>query len=64
MGNVYDEMETMQWPEHELTRAQQDRILEQALGRIRKDRQPEVTVRWTRRPVWRLAAAAAEAALY
>lgn len=59
MGNVYDEMETMQWPEHELTRAQQDRILEQALGRIREDRQPEVTVRRTRRPVWRLAAAAA-----
>lgn len=59
MGNVYDEMETMQWPEHELTRAQQDRILEQALGRIREDRQPEVIVRRTRRPVWRLAAAAA-----
>lgn len=59
MGNVYDEMETKQWPEHELTRAQQDRILEQALGRIREDRQPEVTVRRTRRPVWRLAAAAA-----
>ena len=59
MGNVYDEMETKQWPEYELTRAQQDRILEQALGRIREDRQPEVTVRWTRRPVWRLAAAAA-----
>lgn len=58
MGNVYDEMETMQWPEHELTRAQQDRILEQALGRIREDRQPEVIVRRTRRPVWRLAAAA------
>lgn len=58
MGNVYDEMETKQWPEHELTRAQQDRILEQALGRIREDRQPEVTVRRTRRPVWRLAAAA------
>lgn len=59
MGNVYDEMETMQWPEHELTRAQQERILQQALQRIEDTHRPTVTVRQTRRPVWRLVAAAA-----
>lgn len=59
MGNAYDEMETMQWPEHELTRAQQERILQQTTQRIEGTRRPAVTVRRARLPVWRLVAAAA-----
>lgn len=59
MGNAYDEMETMQWPEHELTRAQQERILQQTMQRIEGTRRPAVTVRRARLPVWRLVAAAA-----
>lgn len=59
MGNLYDEMETMQWPERELTRAQQEQILQQALQRVEETRRPTVTVRRARWPVWRLVAAAA-----
>lgn len=59
MGNMYDEMETMQWPERELTRAQQEQILQQALQRVEETCHPAVTVRKGRRPVWRLIAAAA-----
>ena len=59
MGSVYDEMETMQWPERELTRAQQERILQQALQRVEDTCRPTVTVRRARWPVWRLVAVAA-----
>lgn len=59
MGNVYDEMETMQWPERELTRAQQERILQQALQRVEDTYRPTVTARRARWPVWRLVAVAA-----
>lgn len=58
MGTVYDEMETLQWPERELTQAQQERVLQQALQRIEDTCRPAVTVRRARRPVWRLVAAA------
>lgn len=59
MGNVYDEMENLQWPEHELTRVQQEQILHKALQHIEGTHRQTATVRRVRRPVWRLVAAAA-----
>lgn len=59
MGKIYTELDSMQWPSCEITPAQQQRIVKQAMDKISKEKAPAPSTRQSHFPVWKLVAAAA-----